>query len=385
MLCIEPYSLLIEGWRFIPHSYAIVNQFQCHEMLQMPCLRLFHRDMPYHHSRWQAVSGLFSPEAEAAIRSIPSIGDNVEADTLLRITFPYNLAPSKYKRTCVFGTSEFKCIRKDQIVQNRPLKEVMAESEIIIITPSHWSRDGFIESGGDPKRIVVIPHGVDPAIFYPLEEVERETQRTKLDFKGFTFLTIGTMLWNKGLKLLLKAFAEVSYKYPHVQLVMKGIDALYPSQGSLLHQTKDLTMAEIYRVQERLRYIGQTLNFQEIARLYQAADVYISPYLAEGFNMPCLEAAACGTVVICTKGGATDDFTHPDFTLHIQSTAQACQIDERTVGTMLQPNYEHLVHQMIMAIEHPDLCSQVRIAGPKFVSGQFTWKHIVEKLLRVLF
>ena len=27
-------NILIEGWRFIPHSYSVVNQFQCLELLK---------------------------------------------------------------------------------------------------------------------------------------------------------------------------------------------------------------------------------------------------------------------------------------------------------------------------------------------------------------
>ena len=378
-------TLLIEGWRHIPHSYAIVNQFQCLELLKMPWLRLFHRDMPYYQRHWQPVTGLFSAEAEAEIRSIPAAGGDVEADAVLRITYPYNCAPSKYKRTCVFGTAESRCVPDMYIAQNRPLREMMAESDIVILTPSQWSRDGFIESGGDPERIIVIPHGVEPTIYHPLGESEQAALRAQIKFSGFTFLTLGAMTGNKGMPLLLKAFAEVSEKHPHVRLVIKGLDGLYPSLDMLLQEVNKLKGAEAQRVQDRLAYMGETWNFQDMARLYQAADAYVSPDLGEGFDMPCLEAAACGLVVICTEGGSTDDFTRPDFTLHIQSTAQATQILPGVIGTMLRPDYEHLVHQMMTAVERPDFCAQARVAGPEFAMEGFTWKYTVEKLVRVLF
>lgn len=378
-------TLLIEGWRYIPHSYAIVNQFQCLAMLRIPWLRVLHRDMPYFMNHWHPVTGLFTPEAEAEIRAITAVSGDVDADAVLRITYPYNCAPSNYKRTCVFGTSEFMYVPDDFIVQKRPLSAVMSESDIIILTPSHWSRDGFIASGGDPKRIVVIPLGVDPDIYHPLGETERKNLRFQLGCDGFTFLSLGSMTSNKGLVLLLKAFAEVSRKHPHVQLMMKGLAALYPSRDFLLQQMKELTPSEVQMVQNRLLYIDQTLNFQDMARLYQAADAYVSPYFAEGFNMPCLEAAASGTVVICTQGGSTDDFTRPEFTLYIQSTLQPVHYWPGATGFILQPNYEHLVHQMMTAVERPDLCAMAKAAGPAFVAAKFTWKHTVEKLLKILF
>ena len=119
-------TLLIEGWRHIPHSYAIANQFQCLEMLKIPWLRLVHRDMPYYLNHWRPITGMFPPEAEAAIHSLPSARDDTKADAVLRITAPYNFAPSKYQKTFVYGTAEFRCVTEKYILQKRPLGEVMA-------------------------------------------------------------------------------------------------------------------------------------------------------------------------------------------------------------------------------------------------------------------
>ena len=55
--------------------------------------------------------------------------------------------------------------------------------------------------------------------------------------------------------------------------------------------------AEMDKITSKLIYVGDTLSFVQLAKLYQAADAYVSPYLAEGFNLPVLEAAACGLPV----------------------------------------------------------------------------------------
>ena len=44
-------------------------------------------------------------------------------------------------------------------------------------------------------------------------------------------------------------------------------------------------------------YTGGTYSCDKMADLYRAADVYAAPYRAEGFNLPVLEAAACGVPV----------------------------------------------------------------------------------------
>src|SRR5213080_2910846 len=102
----SPRTLVIEGWRFSPHSYAVVNQFQCLELLRRPDVRVFHRDIPYFMPDWMKTTGLFDPQAEALIDSIPPPDDSVKADAIFRITFPYNLAPANVPRLCVFGTAE---------------------------------------------------------------------------------------------------------------------------------------------------------------------------------------------------------------------------------------------------------------------------------------
>jgi glycosyltransferase involved in cell wall biosynthesis len=249
------------------------------------------------------------------------------------------------------------------------------------LVPSNWSRNGFLRSGANPRQVKVVPHGFDPAIYYP----PGPASPARAAAEPFTFLTVGAMSSNKGLPLLLKAFAAVAQKYPHVRLVAKGLGALYPSRDLKDSAFNQLTTAEAYQVRDRLTYNGETLSFEQMADLYRAADVYVSPYSGEGFNLPVLEAAACGAVIICTRGGSTDDFTRPEFTLPIESTLHEAQFAGGAQGLILQPDFDHLVHQMLHAIESPQYRAQARIDGPAFLSSQFTWRHAVVQLVRELF
>jgi glycosyltransferase involved in cell wall biosynthesis len=362
-----------------------VNQFQLLSLLKEPRLRILHRDMPYFSPQWRPGSGLFSAEAEAKLRALTAVTDEVQADAVLRITWPYNLASSPYRRTCVFGTSEFGCVPDSYLAQNRPLRQVMNESDCLIVTCSNWSREGFLQSGADPDRVVVIPLGVDRLIYHPITLAERTALRRQLGWTGFVFLTVGAVTPNKGMGLLLKAFAAVAQRHPHVRLVIKGLDALYPSRTLLLQQAGELTHAEAQRVQERLIYLGQTLSFADMARLYQGTDVYVSPYRAEAFNLPVLEAAASGALIICTAGGATDDFITSDFALTIQSTVRPVEVAPGVWGHKLQPSYDSLVQQMTMAVEQPQLADRARLAGPAFVTAGFSWDMVARRLLDRLF
>jgi glycosyltransferase involved in cell wall biosynthesis len=377
--------IIVEGWRFLPHSYAIANQFQLLEMLKYPNLEIFHKDIPYLDENWQPVAGLLDATAEAAIKNIPHPWASLKADATLRISVPYNFAPSNTKRTCLFATTEWGILHNEnfRITGAASLREGHSNSDIIIITPSHWSKTGFIRSGANPDRTIVIPCGIDPKIYKPLTKSEREALRKQLGWDGFVFLNVGAGSPNKGIDLLLKAFSVVVESYPEARLVLKGEESIYESDSLIAQNIDELSFDEAEKVLPRMAYIGETLPFAKMAQLYQAADAYVSLYLAEGFNLPALEAIACGLPVICTKGGPTDDFTTPDFAWHVESTFQEGTSNDRQIFRLM-PDLEHSIALMKNIIEQPELCDRSREAGPKFVATGFTWKHVTDQLLEVL-
>jgi glycosyltransferase involved in cell wall biosynthesis len=200
----------------------------------------------------------------------------------------------------------------------------------------------------------------------------------------FIFLNIGGQTDRKGIRPLLKAFAAVVDKYPDARLVLKGSELLYPSRDEIAEACRVvLNDAERGRVLPRLIYTGNQLSFAQIAEFYQAADIYVSAYLAEGFNLPVLEAVACGLPVICTEGGPTDDFTKSDFAQRIDSKFTAVVIEGETLF-MLAPEWEHLTDLMQGAIEQPGIAARARVAGPGFVADNFTWRRSVDRLLEVM-
>lgn len=380
-------ALLVEGWRHIPHSYAIVNQFQCMELATRSGLRFAHRDVP-HPDIWKPQTGMFDPDMETAINALRPPEPEERFDALLRMGFPCDYRPSEARRTLVFGTAEWRKLSRLNIVGQGDVRQAVSESDALFVTPSRWSRDGFIESGVPDSRVFHVPHGVHPSLHHPLPDDERARLRQRLGWSSFVFLTVGSMTHNKGLDLTLQAFATLLERQPDAVLFVKGLDSLYGSRDKLLTNIRGLTDAQKERIRPRLRYEGRSLSFRTMALLYQAADAYVSPYRGEGFNMPVLEAASCGAPVICTAGGATDDFTTPDFALRIDSRIvpftpypQAPDV----TGWALEPNSDHLLSLMTQVIETPDFYRQARQAGPAFVTNGFTWRHSIDRLLEIAF
>lgn len=379
-------DLIVEGWRFVPHSYSIVNSFQMLELLKRPGIRLFHRDR-FFRKRWKQVSGMFPPEQEAALREVPAPGEDQAGDVTLRMYGPFDFGGSRSRRTGVFAATEWGRISAAMLqhMKRDPEGRPAVAPGVVVVTPSRWSQEGLVRSGLDPEAIRVVPHGVDPEIFRPAADGRREALRRRLQVDGrFVFLNVGLMSNRKGIGVLLKAFSRVIQRHPECRLVLKGREAMYGSRGSVAECVRAvLTPAEEREVMSRCVYLGRTLSFAQVAALYRAADAYVAPYVAEGFNMPALEAGACGLPVICTRGGPTDDFTTADFALPIDSRRQTMVI-EGEERDFLAPDLDHLTSLMIEVVENPSLIARARSAGPPSVHGRFTWKHVVDRLLAAI-
>lgn len=381
-------TLLVSGWRHIAHSYALVAQFACLELLRRdPERKLLFEDVPYHLPSWQPRTGIFDVASEAALRAIPSLPEGREADGEIRYGYPCDLLrPKRSGRTLVFSTAEFMCVPPAQVAQGMDVREAQRRHGYTILTCSNWSKAGFVRAGVPHNCIEVVPLGFDPALFRPATDAQRKQVRADSGVapEDFVFLNVSAMSPNKGLGFLLRAFAEVVKLRPQVRLVLKGMDSLYASSAFVDEQLNALEPALASLAASRLSYVGEGLSFAEMAGVYQAADCYVSPYVAEGFNLPVLEAAASGLPVICTAGGSTDDFTTKDFALRIESKLRPVVDSDYPDAMGLLPRQEHLVELMLKAVDDAAFRHAARKAGPAHVGARYTWEKMVDGLIPLL-
>ena len=199
----------------------------------------------------------------------------------------------------------------------------------------------------------------------------------------FVFLSVGAMSGNKGTDLLLRAFAEIRRRYRNTRLILKGVDGLYNSRSLLLKALRTLSVKDQKLILDNMTYIGNSLSNKAMATLYQIADIYVSPYRAEEFNIPVLEAAACGIPIVCTRGGPTDDFVTDEFARRIDSRSIKIDVDGQD-AIRLEPDLENLITRMISAIEDPSWCENAGEAGPSHVKAHYTWDCAADKLITAL-
>lgn len=376
-------KLLVEGWRGISHSYAMVNQYELIEFKKQN-IDLHFKDLPFYKESWADEKNHcgFSQQSLEELYSIqePSLGERL--DVTYRVGFPYFLYPSKSETLFVYGTSEYQRITEGMVFQG-PKKLAFRDLPLKIITPSHWSKLGFLKAGFRDEQITVISHGVDQAIFKPLDSQTREQYRALLGAQNgdFIILSIGAMTSNKGIDVLLLAYFNLYHHYPNIKLVLKDQRGVHGQTAQDLvrsicaEKMIDMTSPVVAEAISRIVFIGQNLTLVQLNGLYGAADVYVSPYRAEGFNLPPLEAAASGTPIIVTKGGATDDYVDKSFASLIEAT-----IKNDGDTTYLEPSLESLIDKITLYIESNNNELDLQNAL-KIISEKLTWGVVTKQLI----
>ncbi len=369
-------KILIEGWRGINHSYALVNQNQLLALRQMD-LNLAHHDLPFYQDFWNSDNNDcgFDTLQKHNIASVRLGSPHQSFDVTYRISFPYRLYPANSEKLFVFGTAEFQTI--DGFIFEDRLQEGIQNSDLRIVTPSEWSKVGFMKAGFKPERVIVISHGVNRNIYKPLSRPKRSEFRSALKLRDdeFIILSLGAMTHNKGIDLLLRAYAILKKKYPQIKLILKDSRHLYGirAQDMLIHYFKNSESLKEELLQS-VTFIANNLTQIQLNGLYSAADCYVSPYRAEGFNLTPLEAVASGSPIIVSKGGATDDYFHNSFGLQID-----CRLVHEGEKVFLEPQLDSLIERLTIAIEQKTGFNNFR--AQQVIDEKFTWPKVVNELV----
>jgi D-inositol-3-phosphate glycosyltransferase len=148
-----------------------------------------------------------------------------------------------------------------------------------------------------PSRVVVIPCGVDTALFTPGSS---EAARAALGLgEGPIVLYVGRIAPIKGLETLLDAVADLRTRGRPVRLLVIGGDADEARAGheaSMRRRTRDLGL------EASVAFLGAQPQ-DRLRDYYVAADVTVMPSYYESFGMVALEAMACGRPVIGSRVG----------------------------------------------------------------------------------
>ncbi|HLI29594.1 MAG TPA: glycosyltransferase family 1 protein [Terriglobia bacterium] len=222
-----------------------------------------------------------------------------------------------------------------------------------IISPSQYTANELTRlTGVSCEKIRVIPDGVDPPgtiMQQPARLAERERRVGK---ENRLVLMVGAIQTRKN---TLGAVRALEGMPPNYRLVIAGSD------GHGAGDTHDYIRRA--GLGGRVMAVGY-VPAEELARLYQAADVLLFPSFEEGFGLPVLEAMAFGVPVVAARTSSLPE-VGGDAAIYVNPH------DERDIR-----------EQTLRAAEDESLREQMIQRGLERVK-QFTWRRTAEETLRV--
>lgn len=194
---------------------------------------------------------------------------NIDFSTPTMVTFHSYITPKTWK------------------VINQGFNNVFSHANIILPV-SNYIKDGLIQMGCNPDKIIVHHMGVDTNIFTPKQKPETET---------ITLLSVGSFIEKKGFQDALRAVGMLPKE------ILKKIRYHIVGDGPM----KDdyLKIIKEYQLENVVSFLGK-LTQDKVIEQYQISDVYLHPSVMssdgddEGIPTVIMEAQSCGIPVVST-------------------------------------------------------------------------------------
>jgi GT2 family glycosyltransferase len=238
--------------------------------------------------------------------------------------------------------------------------------------PSEFNRRGLLDSGAK-RPVHVIPLGVDTNYFHP------GLRTWKSPLGEFVFLSIFEWGERKEPWLLLKAFNEVFSAKEPVRLLCKVMNR----DGSI-RLKEEIRRLRLKESGGRISYLFN-LDFPhyQLGSLYASADCFLAVSRGEGWDMPLMEAMACGLPAIATDWGAHQEFVHPGiaYPLRVRGTVKAVAKCPYYAGfSWADPDPEHLRHLLRAVYEDRDEARRRGQAAAAEMAARWTWGSTAAKI-----
>ena len=196
------------------------------------------------------------------------------------------------------------------------------------------------------QPIGVIPNGVETELFKPNSNGRQPGKQLRL-------ITVSRLIKRKGIDHILKALAE---------LRDEKISLLIVGTGSYEDYLKELCSK--LKLNDIVNFYGYCPR-EELPKLYNNADVFILPSLAESFGLVFAEAMACGLPIIGAKTGGIVDLV----------------LKEN--GILVEPGGIDEIKEAIVEMRKKsnDMMQNMGKANRRRIDMYYSWKDVAQKYL----
>ncbi|NJN86710.1 MAG: glycosyltransferase [Leptolyngbyaceae cyanobacterium SL_7_1] len=232
---------------------------------------------------------------------------------LRRQKVPYIIAPHDPYNPAIFKKNAHLKLPYWYLLEKRMLNRARA---VQVLDPRH---EQWLRQLGVHSAVIATPNG------FATEDVVVEAEAGAIDRDPVRLFFLGRIeTYNKGLDLLLDAFAQVKQQHP-VQLTLQGPD--WGDRATLEAQAAQLGMAE------HVTFLPPDYD-KSPALLAAHHDIFCIPSRFEGFSMAALEAMLAGRVLLVSEiAGIAPYVQASDCGVVVQPTVEGIR---QGIGELLQ-------------------------------------------------
>jgi glycosyltransferase involved in cell wall biosynthesis len=366
----RPLRVLWEGAQFAPTSLALVNRAICSRLLERgsPRIELSCRLLDRAELRLETAS---DPRFSALAARCND--ESVEKfDLEIRHRWPPRFDRSQARRLVLIQPWEF-----GSIPRHWPAAIESVVDELWV--PTRYVAECFRSDGVDPRRLRVIPNGVDVERFHPGHPARRLPTT-----KSCRLLFVGGTIGRKGIRVLLEGYRRAFRAEDDVCLVIKDLGRGSIYEGST---ERDLIRAAVEDPRgPEVLHLEETLAPSELPALYAACDALVHPYLGEGFGLPIAEAMAMEMPVVVTGLGASEDFVDEKVGWPIRALRQ--QLPEARIGQLATcrppwiaaPDVDDLAQKLRSLVANPAEAARRGRRGRQRILEAFSWDAVADRV-----
>ncbi len=240
--------------------------------------------------------------------------------------------------------------------------------------PTEFNRQGFL-AAGLKRPIHKIPLGVDPDYFHPGHRGTSEPDgRVRLSLELRVGGAQGAVASLEGLQ---RRLPRVGAGAPPLQDHQQG------PVGA--RRGRDPPRCELKDSGGKITFIfNREFPYYQLGSFYRSADCYVSAGRGEGWDMPLIEAMACGLPTIATDWGAHTEFAHEGngYPLRVRGTIPAVAKCPYYEGfSWADPDPEHLRFLLRHVYENREEARARGAAAAREVAEKWTWAHSAAKVI----
>jgi glycosyltransferase involved in cell wall biosynthesis len=257
----------------------------------------------------------------------------------------------------------------------------------MVIVPSQFEKSIFINSGVKTK-VEVVNEGVDTTVFNPMTPpIKLDTITTK-----FNFLCVGQWLdYNIGVDrkqigVLLNTFYNTFKENKDVGLILKTFTYNNSTPDSYFLQERIKELKDKNESNAKVYLLHGEMTENEMASLYNFADVFVLFTSGEGFGRPLAEAVSCDLPVITTGwSGHTEFLSHKNSTLLPYKLGLIPNIPFFEKGMKwAYVDVEKAIEKMLHCVQNYEIYLNKAIEAGKEFRAQFNKKVAYDKLINIL-